>query len=256
MSEVVLKPSADDVRKAGVQFDSANKVLEEALRDLFTRYPYNRQTAHVLLKATVLNSLRSTLIPVSSTHVPTIFDVADHIQNLSIDSELSQGDEGLVRRVAAIEVRAKYPRFYYEFATKYCSWHNPRAYPIIDSPVVEYLWYLQYHDCLDRFHQADLWHYPQFKRIVEEFKTRNGLGRFTFKAIDKFLRLQGALLLGDSGKRIEDETILVPVPGQPGEMEWSVENYSSPEDAERSRERWTEYAPPIIVVPPPGEGEK
>ena len=127
--------------------------------------------------------------------------------------------------------------------------------PIYDSRVVEYLWYLQYHDSLDRFHQADLWLYPQFKRIVKEFKTRNGLGRFTFKAIDKFLRLQGALLLGGCEKRIEGEAILAPIPGQPGEMEWSVENYSSPEEAELSRKSWTEYAPPIIVVPPSGEGE-
>jgi hypothetical protein len=87
MCEVLLEPRAGDVERAGVEFDAANEVREEVLRDLFTRYPYNTQTAHVLLKATVLNTFYSTLIPVFSARVPTIDDVAVEIACLDIDSE-------------------------------------------------------------------------------------------------------------------------------------------------------------------------
>jgi hypothetical protein len=41
---------------------------------------------------------------------------------------------------------------------------------------------------------------------------------------------------------IETEPIFVPVPGQPGEMEVSIENYPTPEDFENSRKKFTDSA--------------
>ena len=228
MNEVVTKPSADNIRQAGAEFDidTENQILEQALQELFGQYPHNTEPAQVLLKVTALNALYSTHIPLYNARIPTIF-----------------------------EVPHKAVRFYYSFATKYCSWHNPKAYPISDSRVVEYLWHLRNHDYLHQFPQKDLWVYPKFKKIVEEFQASNDLGDFTFKEIDKFLFLQGAILLGrkEKGEEKEEEAILVPVPGQPGEMEWSVENYGSPEEAELSRKRFTEWSDPVIVTT---EGEE
>ena len=40
----------------------------------------------------------------------------------------------------------------------------------------------------------------------------------------------------------EKEPIFVPVPGQPGEMEVSIENYPTPEEFENSREKFTDSA--------------
>ena len=255
MNEVVTKPSAANIRQADAEFEAKYKIPEEALRELFGQYPRNIESAQVLLKVTALNTLYSTQIPLYSARIPTIIDVAQYIVNLGIDSALNRGDDELVRKIARTESPHKAVRFYYSFATKYCCWHNPKAYPIFDSRVVEYLWHLRNLDYLHQFPQKDLWVYPKFKKIVEEFIASNDLGDFTFKEIDKFLFLQGAILLGgkEKGEEKEEEAILVPVPGQPGEMEWSVENYGSPEEAELSRKRFTEWSDPVIVTT---EGEE
>jgi hypothetical protein len=48
---------------------------------------------------------------------------------------------------------------------------------------------------------------------------------------------------------------LVPVAGKPGEMEWSVENYSSPEEAELSRKKFTDSGGWVKVEPEMTEAE-
>jgi hypothetical protein len=246
MNEIVTKPSADDIRKACAEFDSENQILEEALRELFGQYPHNTRPAHVLLKVTTLNTLYSTQIPLYRESIPTIFDVAEHIVVLGVDSDLKRGDDGLVSRLARTEVPPKKVRFNYSFATKYCSWHNPNAYPIFDSRVYAYLCHLVNHDCLDKFVQKDMWDYPTFKRTIEGFKERNHLGECTFKDIDKFLYLQGTMVIRKTQMKrvelIEKEPIFVPVPGEPGEMEVSIENYPTPEDFENSRKKFTDSA--------------
>jgi hypothetical protein len=63
---------------------------------------------------------------------------------------------------------------------------------------------------------------------IEKFKEGNRLGEFTFKDIDKFLYLQGTIVIGSKRKKepesIGTEAILVPVPGEPDEMEPSIAN--------------------------------
>ena len=223
MNEIIMNPSTDDVRRAGAQFDSDsnNKILEEALQELFGQFPQNTHLAQVLLKVTALNTLYSTQIPLYHETIPTIFEVAEHIVNLGIDSDLRRGVDGLVRSLATVEVPPKKVRFNYSFATKYCSWHNPEAYPIFDSRVYAYLCHLVNHGCIDRFIRNDMWDYPIFKRTIEGFKERNLLGEFTFKEIDKFLYLQGAIVIRGREKTttepsetgtLETEPIFMPVP--------------------------------------------
>jgi hypothetical protein len=48
---------------------------------------------------------------------------------------------------------------------------------------------------LDQFKRDLLWDYPEFRKIVAEFRDRYGLGEFTFKQIDKFLYYEGGKLL-------------------------------------------------------------
>jgi hypothetical protein len=47
-----------------------------------------------------------------------------------------------------------------------------------------------------------LWDYPAFKKIVTQFRDKFGLGDFTFKQVDKFLYLQGGILLSRKSKII------------------------------------------------------
>jgi len=262
MNEIIIKPSPDDIRQAGAEFDTENKILEEALQELFGQYPHNIHPAQVLLKVTALNTLYSTHIPLYGARIPTIFDVVEHIVSLETDSDLERGDDGLVNRLAKTEIPRKKTYYYYSFATKYCSWHNSDAYPIFDGNVYAYLCHLVNHDCLDRFAQNDMWDYPKFKRTVEGFKERNRLGEFTFKDIDKFLYLQGRMVLRDREKKkielseveaVESGPIFVPVPGQPDEMEVSIENYPTIEDFETSRRKFTDSAGWVFKT---ADGEK
>src|SRR5215813_15671663 len=119
MDEVVMKPTADDIRQAVAEFDSENDTLEKALRELFGQYRHNTQPTQVLLKVTALNTLYSTQIPLYNASIPTIFDVVQHIVDLDIDSDLARGDDELVSSITRTEVPYKKIRFYYSFATKY-----------------------------------------------------------------------------------------------------------------------------------------
>ncbi|HLY43130.1 MAG TPA: hypothetical protein VKR52_18090 [Terracidiphilus sp.] len=182
MSEVVTKPSSVDIEGAVAEFDRENKVIEGALQTLFAAYPSNTNPVHVLLKVTALNTLYSTQIPLYSSRVPTILDVVTHIVSLGIDSRLSRGDDGVVRDIAAVEVATKSPRFYYSFATKYCSWQNRDSYPIFDSRVLHYLCYLMVHNCLDRLRQAEFWDYTRFRGVVQGFRAKYDLEKFRLVA--------------------------------------------------------------------------
>jgi hypothetical protein len=252
MKEIVTKPCADDIRQACAEFDSENQMIEEALQELFTQYPHNTRRGEVLLKVTALNTLYSTQIPLYRDSIPTILDAAEHILALSIDSDLERGEDALVGRLAKMEFPPKKVRFNYSFATKYCSWHHPNAYPIFDRCVYAYLCHLVTHGCLDRFVQNDMWDYPIFKRTIEAFRERNQIGEVSFKDLDKFLYLQGSMVIRQTQRKKaelkEDETIFVPVPGKPGEMELSIENYPTPEAFESSRRRFTDSSGWSIVT--------
>lgn len=195
MSEVVINPRATDIQKACTQFDAENEILERALGELFKQYPENTDAAHVFLKVTVLNALYGTQIPIYSDRIPVILEVANHIVSLGFDPDLDRGSEELVGKITRVVVSGKADRYNYSFATKYCSWHKPDFYPIFDSRVVEYLWHLRRHGCLSRFRRDVLWDYPTFKKVVSEFRGKFGLDDFTFKQVDKFLYLQGGILL-------------------------------------------------------------
>ena len=257
MQEIFTRPTPDNVRQAVAKFDTENRIIEGALRELLSQYPNNAAPTQVLLKATSINTLYSTQIRLYSETIPTILEVAEHIVNLCIDSDLERGEPDVVSRLATIEVASKRPRFYYSFATKYCSWHNPKAYPIFDSRVYTYLCHLVNEHCLDRFVQNDCWIYPRFREIVDEFRNRNGLERFTFKDIDKFLYIQGSLLTDRKQLNQKEvngaDAILVPVPGQPGEMEFSIENYPTLEDAEKSQQRWIDNIPFTVTKADSGD---
>jgi hypothetical protein len=99
-----------------------------------------------------------------------------------------------VDRIAKVTIRSSGKvRYNYSFATKYCSWHNPEAYPIWDSRVDRYLWTLQKQEHFARSFStnADLWGYPKFRTVMEEFRDCYGLGSFSFKDTDKFLWSEG-----------------------------------------------------------------
>jgi hypothetical protein len=125
-------------------------------------------------------------------------DVAQHIHKNAhkIDSALAAGSTAIVGTISWVTVPGKKDRDYFSFATKYCSWHNPEAYPICDSNVKKYLRRLQKEsDFAMGFDiYGDDWTYPDFRKAMDAFRKHYGLGSFTYKEIDKFLWLYGGNL--------------------------------------------------------------
>jgi hypothetical protein len=123
--------------------------------------------------------------------------VARHILSLDIDAKLADGAAELVNAIARVPMKDGKIRRNYSFATKYCSWHVPDAYPIFDSVVGRLLGEYQR---LDRFAaytwQHELTEYATFKAAVEAFQQHYDLGAFSFKELDKFLWSYGKEYFG------------------------------------------------------------
>ena len=201
-----------DVNSRIEQFDKENGPIEWLLTQLFRQFRSNADLSEVLLKTKVLNLLYSTRIGDVNT-------VASHIVGLGgIDALLSTGSSDAVSLIANVQI--KYRNFcFYSFATKYCSWHNPAAYPIYDKHVDTCLWFYKKQrlynkqDPFATFLHQDLWNYPTFLKVVSAFRGSYGLDSFNFKQLDKFLFYHGEELLSQgenasgknaSGKRVRE----------------------------------------------------
>jgi hypothetical protein len=183
----VRTPTADFVTAACKEFDQQNLTTEQALKELFSRYPGNSDHPQVLLKVVALNRLYS-------TQIFAVHDVARHIhqQARDVDSALANGSPEIVDRIARVtlSINGKVKNNY-SFATKYCSWHSHSSYPIFDSRVETYLWSLRKQDPTLFDANAHLRDYATFLRVMTTLRDRFGLGAFTFKEIDKFIWLEG-----------------------------------------------------------------
>jgi hypothetical protein len=163
---------------------------EEALRELWERFPKNSRVAHVLLKVVVLNELYKPRV-----RAIDLKPLASHIAGLGIDGLLAVGSPNaadLIMRCPAVTSQ------YFSFASKYCSWHNPAAYPIYDSNVEDCLWWYRIHDGFTTY-RRDSYGYPEFLRIVTAYRNHYGLSSFAFKQLDKFLLNQGYQLNAPCG---------------------------------------------------------
>jgi hypothetical protein len=142
----------------------------------------------VLLKTLAINELYNT--HVLDNDVETL---ARYIVTLDIDPLIHNGEGAVVDRVATCPG----VRHYFSFASKFCSWHNPVAYPIYDSHAERCLWYYKGKDSFTDY-SRDHYGYPEFVRIVTAFREHYGLTQFTFKELDKFLYSRGRQLLDAS----------------------------------------------------------
>ena len=178
-----LSHPRDEIESRLQEFDATELDAERTLEKLFRLYPSNTIFEDVLPKVLVLNHQYSTGI-LATAHV------ARHIVSKQIDPLLRQGNPDVVGQIAVVQLRVK-PRNNYSFATKYCAWHNPCAYPIYDSFVERMLWTYRKQDGFCSFQKQDLWEYGRFRQIVESFRTYYGLTAYTLKEIDKFLCAPG-----------------------------------------------------------------
>lgn len=178
----IARPSRTEVEKYLNRWNSLeNYVLQEnALDKLFFKvYPKNKDINNILVKASVLNDFYS-------TNIFKIFSVAKHILKLNIDKRLKKGDTTLVNDIAKVNINGVEKNFY-SFATKYCSHHYPKLFPIYDSYVEKVLLYFLKKDKFEKFSKKDLKDYTKFKNILISFKKFYNIDEYNLKDIDKYL---------------------------------------------------------------------
>jgi hypothetical protein len=186
-------PTVNDVKERIAQFNVENEEVEWLLTELFAKYPKNTDFNEVLLKTKLLNSLYS-------TNILAVGAVARHIVELpDLDALLAAGSPNAVNLIAKVSIQGK-GFWFFSFATKYCSWHNPSAYPIFDKNVYACLRFYRKQDRFANFALKDLWDYPILLKAVTEFRAFYGLEQFNFKELDKFLYQHGEELSSPSGK--------------------------------------------------------
>jgi len=145
--------------------------------------PTNTKIEHVLLKVSALNDFYS-------TNIYDTYSVAKHILNQDFDTRLAADDYELVNEVARISLKGK-SKYFYSFASKYCSHHKPRNYPIFDSFIEKMMLHYKKTDGFTVFLNSDLKDYPQFISIIESFRQFYNLQTFSLKQIDVFLWMVG-----------------------------------------------------------------
>lgn len=210
--ETVYEPTPDRVHASCRQFDEQNGVMEQALTELFGRYPRNNSNPHILLKVTALNALYS-------TRVLALGDMARHIceHGKEVDSALALGSPEIVDTIARVTISSTgKERCNYSFASKYCSWHKPDSYPIWDSRVNAYLTWLKKRPSGGFIlNTPDSWtHYREFVDVINNLCKAYKLGTLSFKQVDKFLYTEGEKLMA-AKERMHTATNDITVPAQP-----------------------------------------
>lgn len=172
-------PKLIDNYLARLKQDNGFSTTERVLIKLFTDFPKNQVLEHVLLKVAALNSLYN-------TNIYAVYTVAEHIHQLDIDPKLENHSLDLVNEIATVTIRDK-TRRNYSFASKYCSWHLPKIYPIYDSIVDQMIWNYKKSDQFTRFYRYELRKYVRYREIMGLFRGFYKLEQFDFKEIDRFL---------------------------------------------------------------------
>ena len=162
LSSTEVQKNMDEVNEAIHRFDEDYESCEWLLEQLFQQYHRNTNLDHVLLKTKVLNT-------VYNAGVIAEYPVAAHIKSLSgLDSLIDKGSDDAVRLIANVKIGERKLCFIC-FATKYCNWHKPAAYPIFDKNVRACLLFHKRKDGFAKFTLDSLWDYPVFGALWTGF---------------------------------------------------------------------------------------
>ena len=178
----IQEPSVEEVEHWLMKWNELEDYVaqERAIDKLFLgEFNSNEDLQNILIKCSVLNDFYS-------TNIFKIYPVAKHILSLHIDKRLKEGDATLVDDIARIEVGGKEKNFY-SFASKYCSHHFQKEFPIYDSYVHKVLVYFRRVDGFASFEDADLKNYPKFKAVLIKFRSFYHLEQFDLKQLDQYL---------------------------------------------------------------------
>ena len=157
---------------------------ESSLDKLFHNdYKYNTDLNEILIKCSCLNDFYS-------TNIFQVYAVAKRIFDLNIDKRLESADSTLVNDIATVLISGK-KKYFYSFASKYCSHHNAINFPIYDYYVEKMLCYFQKRDLFSSFKREDLKNYVIFKKVLKDFQKFYSIEEYNLRDIDKYLWIAG-----------------------------------------------------------------
>jgi hypothetical protein len=160
--------------------------IDVALAALLKKYPKNTKPNEVLIKAAAINSLYQARVTPED-----LCRIADGIPSLGLD-KLFRRDTPSADVVHKIGGLGK--KKHYSFASKYCSLHDPKSYPIYDSHVDICLWKYRRPD--DHVKRTELKkNYSRFVETINRFRSDHELTSLPLKTLDKFLWIMGDGLL-------------------------------------------------------------
>ncbi len=161
------------------RFSNPQKALDKLFQETYKK---NDCLEEVLIKCSALNNLYST----------SIFDIhsmAMHICGLKIDEKLRHADYSLLKEIASLEIKGK-KRYFYSFASKYCSHHLPDTYAIYDNYVEKVLVsinLLNKENHFADFSKVGLRNYNIFMSVLQSFCIKFGLTNYSIIEIDHYL---------------------------------------------------------------------
>ena len=157
-------------------YSNQEKALDKLFMGICKR---NDNIEDILIKCSSLNDFYS-------TNIFDIHTVAQHILSLHIDERLEKGDRSLVNDIAHVEVNGK-DHFFYSFATKYCSHHQPNRYAIYDSYVEKVLLSMNKRKHFANFNREELKDYETYISVIRAFQQTFGLMNYNIKKLDQYL---------------------------------------------------------------------
>ncbi len=167
--------------------DEGLTMSESIVHQAFNRYaPTNIDLANVYMKTILLNKLYS-------TQVIDVFSLAKHIhEHQELDSLMCEGNVKALDVFNSVPLgRSKKMYNLYSFGSKYCSFHNPSAYPLYDKYVHALLCKINELENFSDFKSKDLdeKNYQRYKEILISFmdKFRIDKEEFAYKKLDKYL---------------------------------------------------------------------
>lgn len=178
-------PSVSEVEKYLSLWNELDNYVnqENALDKLFFLLCRNNtDLSDILIKCSTLNDFYS-------TNIYDVHSVAKHIFSISmIDKRLQSGDLSLVEDIANVKVgKTQVSKYFFSFASKYCSHHQPMKYAIFDKYVEKVLLFFRGRDRFCEFKNVDLKRYHIFISVIKNFQEFYGLEQYNLKQIDRYL---------------------------------------------------------------------
>ena len=196
------RPSQEHRSKFKLQendFDMADYYYQEkVLREIFNKYPQNINVKIVQFKCRMLDKYYSTNLK-EALNLNLQNNIIDKILNSNFDKEVNNVDcvVNLVNKIKQTNSSLYDSKNVLSFASKYCSMHNSKIYPIYDKYVRQMLYFInKYHNftqiqfTITKNSKNTIYdNYELYKQIIDEFNKFFFEGKLNYKEIDIYLWL-------------------------------------------------------------------